>query len=592
MEEHLGKLVLNRTKKYAKKVMMRIKKEDSWEEFTGEKCFKNFKKVAHSLLLENVEHQEKIGIYSQNMPEWSFADIGAIIVGAVPVPIYATNIASQAKYIIKDASIKVLFVGEQQQYDEVLKIIDDKDLAIKRVIVFDKKVELTHSKTTYFSDWISQNHAEVASTYKVREQQLCKDDLATIIYTSGTTGEPKGVMLSHDNIIITCKNHDIKYNLTDKDTSLAFLPLSHVFERLWTYYVFHKGMMNTYSKDPKQIANILSEAKPTVMCSVPRLYEKIYHLIYTSLLKASFIKKTIFNWSINVGDRFEKHNVNRTKASFLTKIQYKIADKLVLSKIRTRLGGNLKFMPCGGAFLSKEITSFFRAVGLPIVIGYGLTETTATVTSFDINNYKLGTVGKTIPNVEIMIGANDEILVKGGGVMKGYYNKPEETQKVFKDGWFKTGDAGKIDKDGNLIITDRIKDLIKTSGGKYIAPQHVEVILTNHNFIEQAIVVGENKPYASALLVPNFEALFSWAENKKIEFKDKSQLILIPEVEKKYTAIVNSLQECLAQFEKVKKFTLMPSEFTMEKNEITPTFKPRRKIIYEKYSHIIQKMYG
>ncbi len=352
-------------------------------------------------------------------------------------------------------------------------------------------------------------------------------------------------------------------------------------------------MTNIYNTNPKEIAQIVKEAKPTVMCSVPRLYEKIYHMIYTNLQQASFVKKIIFKWSVRVGKRAEKYFSKKKEIPFFTNFQYKIADKLVFSKIREQLGGRLKFMPCGGAFLSKEITSFFRIAGLPIIIGYGLTETTATVTAYDFDSYELGTVGRPLPNTRVKIGENDEILVKGFGVMKGYYNKPEETARVFdKDGWFKTGDSGKIDENGNLIITDRIKDLIKTSGGKYIAPQHLEVVLTNHNFIEQAVIVGEGKPYPSALLVPNFEILKAWAEHKKIAFNDVSELINIPRIKKKYNKVVDELQQCLAQFEKVKKFTLMPREFSMEEEELTPTFKPKRKTIYQKYREIIDKMYN
>ncbi len=592
MENHLGKLMLNRMDKYADKVMMRIKGRRHWKEFTGKQSAIFFNKVAYSLLLEGVKHQEKIGIYSQNMPEWTFTDVGSIIIGAVPVPIYATNIGIQAKYIIKDAEISILFVGEQHQYDEILKIIDDDDISLQKVIVFDEDVLLEHPKSIYFSEWIAQNHETVYETYKERKKQVKEDDLATLIYTSGTTGEPKGVMLNHKNIILSFVNHDLKFNLTDKDSSLAFLPLSHVFERLWSFYIFHKGMSNTYNKDPKKIAETIMEAKPEVMCSVPRLYEKIYHTIHTNLLEASFLKQKLFQWSIAIGEKVEQYTVQNKKLSSFTSFQYKIADKLVLSKIRERLGGRLKFMPCAGAFLSEEITRFFRAVGLPIVIGYGLTETTATVTAFDINNYTLGTVGEPMPNVKVKIGNNDEILVKGAGVMQGYYKKPEETKKVFEDGWFKTGDAGKIDEKGNIIITDRIKDLLKTSGGKYVAPQHVEIILTNHNFIEQAIVVGEGKPYTTALLVPNFEALVSWALHKKIMFKSYSDLISKDEVINKYNTIVDDLQNSLARYEKVKKFTLMAQEFTMENNEITPTFKPKRKFISKKYNDVIEKMYS
>ncbi len=590
MENHLGELIINRMKQYENKVMLRSKNANTWQELTGKQVLEYIEKVGLALLADNVQHQEKIGIYSQNMVEWTLADVGAIAIGAVSVPIYATNIAQQAKYIIEDAQIRILFVGEQQQYDEVLQIIDD--TCLDKVIVFDNTVSLSHPKTLYFDDWLAEDHQDLLDNYQQRKQQLQADDLVTIIYTSGTTGEPKGVMLDQSNIIETCVNHDIKYHLTDQDSSLSFLPLSHVFERAWVYYVFHKGMCNIYNKDPKQIAEVIQEVKPTVMCSVPRLYEKIYHSIYTKLQDASFAKKQIFHWAVAVGKKAEKYLNNNQKVPFVLNKQYQLADKLVFAKIRQQLGGNLKFMPCGGAFLSAEITSFFKIAGLPIIIGYGLTETTATVTSFDVDSCTLGTVGMPLPNTEIKIADNDEILVRGKGVMRGYYNKAEETAKVFDDeGWFKTGDAGKIDEHGNLIITDRIKDLIKTSGGKYVAPQHVEIVLTDHSFISQVIVIGEGKPYTTALLVPDFEALQSWANYKEIAFDNESDLISNQQVIEKYDHIVAELQKCLAQFEKVKKFTLMPREFSMEEGELTPTFKPKRKVIAEKYKDIIDQMY-
>ncbi|PID37832.1 MAG: long-chain fatty acid--CoA ligase [Pseudomonadales bacterium] len=466
------------------------------------------------------------------------------------------------------------------------------DCCLEKVVVFDDTVTLSHPKSVYFKDWVASDHQSVLELYQQRKAQLQEQDLATIIYTSGTTGEPKGVMLDHHNLTQGCVNHDIKYDLSDNDSSLCFLPLSHVFERSWTYYMLHKGICNTYNADPKQIAEVIKEVKPTVMCSVPRLYEKIYHSIYAKLQNASFAKKKLFNWSVSVGKKAEKYMNNNQPLPSVLNMQYQLADKLVFSKIREQLGGRLKFMPCGGAFLSAEITSFFKMAGLPVIIGYGLTETTATVTSFDLEQCTLGTVGVVLPNTEIKIGDNDEILVRGTGVMKGYYNKPEETAKVFDGEWFKTGDAGKIDEQGNLIITDRIKDLIKTSGGKYVAPQHLETVLINSGFISQVIVVGEGKPYTTALLVPDFETLKAWATHKEIKFNDIDELITNKRVIKKYNEIVDELQQCLAQFEKVKKFTLMPREFSMEAGEMTPTFKPKRKVITEKFNEIIEKMYA
>lgn len=593
MENHAGQLVLNRFQEYSNKVMLKIYENNKWREYTGKQALDIAKTVSYCLLENGIKRGDRIGIYSQNMPEWSLADIGAMSMGGVTVPVFATQISNEAKYILKDANIELLFVGEETQYNEILKIIDDEDLSLRQIVVFDDKVELTHNKSIYFKDWVLQDISEQTKA-KLNDitKEVTPEDLATIIYTSGTTGEPKGVMLSHSNIIETIKNHDIKYDLTNHDTSLAFLPLAHVFERVWTLYVFHKGMLNYYNKNPKLVAQAMLKAKPTVMCSVPRLYEKIYFMAIDAVEKSSGIKRKMFNSAIATGKKVEEYRVKDKKLPIGLKLKHKLMDKLVLSKVREKMGGNLRFMPCGGAALTAEITEFFRAVGLPIVIGYGLTETTATVTSFDVESYKLGTTGIPLPNVQVKIGDDNEILVKGAGVMKGYYNKPEATAKVFdKDGWFKTGDAGEFDSEGNLTITDRIKDLIKTSGGKYIAPQLVEATLLNHNLIEQVAVIGEGKPYVSALLTPNFEALKNWAKEKEIAFNNITDLIQKPEIDSLYKTLVDSLQEKLSHFERIKKFKLMPQEFSIENNEVTPTFKLKRKVIAKKYASLIDEMY-
>lgn len=593
MENHAGQLVLNRFQEYSDKVMLKISENNKWREYTGKQALDIAKTVSYCLLENGIKRGDRIGIYSQNMPEWSLADIGAMSMGGVTVPVFATQISNEAKYILKDANIELLFVGEATQYNEILKIIDDEDLSLRQVVVFDDKVKLTHNKSIYFKDWVLQDISEQTKA-KLNDitKEVTPEDLATIIYTSGTTGEPKGVMLSHSNIIETIKNHDIKYDLTNHDTSLAFLPLAHVFERVWTLYVFHKGMLNYYNKNPKLVAQAMLKAKPTVMCSVPRLYEKIYFMAIDAVEKSSGIKRKMFKTAIATGKKVEEYRVKDKKLPIGLKLKHKLMDKLVLSKVREKMGGNLRFMPCGGAALTAEITEFFRAVGLPIVIGYGLTETTATVTSFDVESYKLGTTGIPLPNVQVKIGDDNEILVKGAGVMKGYYNKPEATAKVFdKDGWFKTGDAGEFDSEGNLTITDRIKDLIKTSGGKYIAPQLVEATLLNHNLIEQVAVIGEGKPYVSALLTPNFEALKNWAKEKEIAFNNITDLIQKPEIDSLYKTLVDSLQEKLSHFERIKKFKLMPQEFSIENNEVTPTFKLKRKVIAKKYASLIDEMY-
>lgn len=594
MEDNVGQLVVSRFQQYGDKIMLKILENKQWRSFTGKQANEHIQKIAYALLQEGIEKDDKVGIFSQNMPEWTLADVGTTLIGAVSVPIFATQIADQAKYIMKDANIQILFVGENQQYQETLKIIDDPDVHVRKVVVFSEKVELTYPKSVYYKDWIAQEFPDIiVSKFNYVIKEVEPTDLATIIYTSGTTGEPKGAMITHESILRTLQNHDLRYDLSDEDVSLAFLPLAHVFERAWTYYVFHNGMCNVYNKNPKFIAQAMLKAQPTVMCSVPRLYEKIYFMAMDSLKKTSPGKQKLFNAAIKTGAKVEDRRLAGKRIPLPLRLKHKIYDKLVLSKIRAKMGGKLRFMPCGGSFLSAEITSFFRSVGLPIIIGYGLSETTATVTCSEIYNYKLGSVGKPLPNVQVKISHEDEILVKGDNVMHGYYNKPDETIKVFdKDGWLKTGDAGYMDEEGNLFITDRIKDLIKTSGGKYVAPQLVESVLTHHNLIEQVAVIGEGKPYVSALMTPNFEALENWAKEKGIQFQNTADLVKMPEVLSMYKDLVSSLQIKLSSFEQVKKFKLLPREFSIEENEMTPTFKIKRKVVYLKYAALIDEMYG
>ena len=592
MENHIGRLVLNRFEQYSDKEMLRIFEKNAWRGITGQKAAEISRKIALALLHEGVQEQDRIGIFSQNMPEWTLTDVASSLVNAVPVPVFATQIAHEVKYILKDAGIKILFVGEKEQYGEILKIIDDADLQLQKVIVFDNSVELKHANSVHFDEWIQADNSSYEAQLDYILKEAVSDSLATIIYTSGTTGEPKGVMLNHSNIIETLRNHDLKFDISSEDVSLAFLPLAHVFERAWTYYVLHKGCTNVYSKDPKTVAQVMVKAQPTLMCSVPRLFEKVYFTVESTMKKSSGIKQKLFAAAVKAGKEVDKMKIAGKNIPAGLKLKHAVLDKLVLSKIREKMGGKLRFMPCGGAALSPEITTFFRAVGIPVIIGYGLTETTATVTCFDVDDYVPGGAGKTLPNVEVKIGENDEILVKGANVMKGYYKKPEETSRVFdEEGWFRTGDAGYIDADGNLFITDRIKDLIKTSGGKYVAPQLVESVLLNHQLIEQAAVVGEGKPYVSALLTPNFEVLTAWAKNKGLDFQNVTELIAQPTVVAMYKDLVNSLQSQLSQFERVKKFRLLPREFSLEEDEMTPTFKIKRKVIYQKYASLIDEMY-
>jgi len=418
------------------------------------------------------------------------------------------------------------------------------------------------------------------------------DDLATLIYTSGTTGEPKGVMIDHKNISSVLVSHDKELNVSENDISLSFLPLSHVYERGWCFFCFHRGIEVYFNRDPKQIAEVMKEVRPTLMCTVPRLYEKIYSGIKDKTGEASPTKRALLNWSVKVGEKYyNQYQMFEKKVPLGLKLKHRIADKLVLSKLRGIMGGRINFTPCGGAPVSREILEFFHSLGVNVKVGYGLTETMATVSLYGDKNIDFGTAGNTIIGTEIKIGENDEIMVKGPGVMRGYYKKPEATAEVMKDGWFCTGDAGRIDENGCLVITDRIKDLMKTSGGKYVAPQKIETTLVNDQFIEQIAVIGDCRNYVTALAVPAFGPLQAYAIQQNIVFDSIEELSANSQIIEFFEKRIEELQKELSRFEKVKKFTLLPKEFTIEAGEITSTLKLKRKVIQEKYKHLIEKMY-
>ena len=593
--QHWGKHLRQRIEKFGDKTAMCYKNETSGEWVDVSWCDFGIqtRQVSKALLKLGIDIQESVAIFSQNMPEWIVADLAIMSVRGVTVPIYPTNSTTEAKYILKDAAVQAIFVGEQEQYDRTMELIDECS-TIKMIIVFDKTVKLTdHQNSMYWDEFIELGKASrLGKEFDARFETATLDDLATLIYTSGTTGEPKGVMIDHNNITSVLRSHDIELNLTEDEVSLSFLPLSHVYERGWTFFCLHRGFKIYFNRDPKQIGPTMKEAKPTIMCTVPRIYEKIYSAIQDKSKDASGIKLKILNWSLKIGElrnnqykRFEK------KVPLGLKLKFKLADKLVLSKFRDIFGGRINFTPCGGAPLSSEIISFFHSVGINIKMGYGLTETMATVCLYGDTQIDFNTTGKTLNGTEIKIGENDEILVKGPGVMRGYYKKPDETAKVMKDGWFCTGDAGKIDENGNLTITDRIKDLMKTSGGKYVAPQKLETTLVNDQFIEQVAVIGDCQKYVTALAVPAFEPLRQYAKKHNISFDSIEDLISNSQIVEFFEKRFEDMQKEFSRFEKIKKFTLLPKEFSMEAGEITSTLKLKRKVIQEKYKHLIEKMY-
>ncbi len=565
------------------------KKEAGWKELSWKKFSEIIYKTANALKDAGIQENDKVAIYSDNSSEWMILDLAAMSIGAVTVPIYSTNNAEQAEYIIKDSHSKIILVGNQAQYDACLEFLQKEDNQLQTIIISKKAVWIKKEFSSfYLEDFIAKSPSKL---------EICKkedDDVATLIYTSGTTGIPKGVMLTHGNFIKAFDAHFefFKFKNFEEELSLAFLPLSHVFERSWSLLCLYGGARVYFLEDPKNIAKALEEVKPTMMCAVPRFFQKIYAGVLEKAEEGSSLKKKIFNWALETGWQTAELRRNEQAVPFRLKIKETVAEMLVFSKIKERMGGRLWFLPCGGASLSPEVTKFFESVGIHVTVGYGLTETTATLTLFPLTHFEHGTSGKALPGVEIRIGQDDEIQAKGNGIMKGYYNKPEETQKVFtEDGWFKTGDAGNIDEKGNLTITDRLKDLMKTSNGKYIAPQQIENLLTNNNFIQQIVLIAEARQFVSALIVPNFEFLQDFIKKNNIPFTNWGEIVKNEKVVHFYKEKIQELQSHLSDFEKVKKFTLMPAEFEINSGEITPTLKIKRNVVLKKYAEVIEKMY-
>ncbi len=573
-------------KNFSNRTALRFQEQGKWCNMEWSTLQQEIDNISLALIAQGIEIQDKIGIFAHNMPRWSIADFGAMQARVVTVPIYATNTPPQVEYIINNADIKILFVGEQAQMDCAIQIANNCTQLIK-IVAMKSSINLhNHPLACHWENFIQVDKNMIVLEARLASKRL--DDLFTLIYTSGTTGDPKGVMLDYANLAHQLQSHDQALNISEQDISLSFLPLSHIFERAWVAYIFHRGATNCYLENTDQIRQALVETKPTVMCAVPRFYEKIYAAVLDKVEKAPFIRRTLFHWAIQAG---EKH-YQSAKPSRWLKWQHKWADKLVLSKLRALLGGQVRMMPCGGAKLEPTIGKFFHSLGVNVKLGYGMTETTATVSCWEDHGFNPSSIGKLMPNAEVKIGENNEILVRGGMVMRGYYKKPEETANAFtEDGFLKTGDAGEIDEHGNLHITDRIKELMKTSNGKYIAPQYIEGKIGKDKFIEQIAIIADAKKYVSALIVPCFDSLEEYAKQLNIKYQDRLELIKHAEIIQMFEKRLHEIQKELASFEQVKKFTLLPQAFTQAMEEITPTLKLRRKVIMQRYREQIEKMY-
>ncbi|WP_422646115.1 AMP-dependent synthetase/ligase [Xenorhabdus japonica] len=550
------------------------------------------KSVARALLSLGIEVQGKVGIFAQNCMAWSLADLAILQLRAVTVPLYATSTCDQAAFILNDVGAQVLFVGGQEQYDIAMALIE---LCPKlaHLIVMDESVDLQGCpQALYLSAFIDNDNPQYQVELDGRIADRDLNDLFTLIYTSGTTGEPKGVMLDYRNIASQLYLHDQRLTLTNQDVSLCFLPLSHIFERAWSYYVMHTAALNVYLTDTNFVREAMSDVRPTVMCSVPRFYEKVHSAILDKVSRAPFWRRMIFNWALKRGESRWMHQQKNKKGCPFTRCSYQLADKLVLNKLRNLLGGRVRFLPVAGARLDDNITRFFLSIGLNIKYGYGMTETCATISCWEEKNYLLGSIGTPLPGVDVRISTEGEIQVRGSIVMKGYFNRPEETVHTFtEDGWLRTGDAGGLDDDGNLFITERLKDLMKTSTGKYIAPQMIEGMLGQDRFIEHIAVIADARQFVSALIIPSYEALEEYAKSINLHYHDRLELLRNHQVVELFERRLKEMQKNIVKFHQVKRFILLPEAFSMEKGELTPTLKLRRKIIAQRYQSEIESMY-
>jgi len=592
--KNLALMIHEQISKYGKgKNALYYKEGDEWIGISWKEFGDRIDKAAMGLIELGVKENELVAVYSGNRPEWAIADYAIMSIKGSTVAIYATNTEEQAEFIVKDAGIKLIFVDDQFQYDNVMKFYK-KNKSLKKIIVFSKSVKIDKNENIMYIDDL-YSLGERSGKEKELQKRLnsaTQDDISTIIYTSGTTGDPKGAMLAHKSFFVEINALDLGFPMGENDIELVFLPLSHVYGKASMYWVNSKGATEYYCSDTNKIVEYFQEVKPTYMVGVPRLYEKMYAAIFAKLEKASPLKKKLFMWGVKTGKSYRFAMIEGRNVSAALKFKHAVAYKLVLSKIRELLGGRLNFFSAGGAPLAKEIEEFFFSANIFIAQGYGLTET-APCGSFNTPaNFKFGSVGKPIPGNEIKIAADGEILIKGDNVMKGYYKKPEGDKEVFtKDGFFKTGDIGIIDKDGYLIITDRKKDIIVTANGKNVAPQNIESRIGKDFYIEQIVVIGDKQKYITALIVPSFDALREYAKEKKIKFSSNSDLVQNPDIIKFYREKIDFHSKGLAHHEQIQKFILMTEEFSMDKGEITPTMKIKRKVIAKNFKNAIDSMY-
>ncbi|HEX5965352.1 MAG TPA: long-chain fatty acid--CoA ligase [Pyrinomonadaceae bacterium] len=572
---------------------LNYKHDGRWISVSSDEMLARAKNIAAGLHAIGVHRGDRIALLSESRVEWTLTDAGCIFGGVIDVPIYPTLTPPQVRYILKDCGASALFIEGREKFDELKEILDECP-QVRQIVYFDPAgmsapEGLSLAELERLGVEFQQQNAGVLDQLA---HEITPDDLATIIYTSGTTGEPKGVMLTHSNIVTNLIDSSGHLAFGGHDVALSVLPLSHIFERQAMYMYLYRGMSVYFAESLQTIGPNLREVRPTVLVGVPRIFEKIYDRIQERAAEAGKFAAMMLAWSVSVAREFAKYKLaHRPVPSFL-KLKHAIASKLVFSKWHAAFGGRIRLLVSGGAALPEDLGYIYLGAGIPIIQGYGLTETSPVITTSHLESLRIGTVGTAIPHVDIRIAADGEIEVRGPNIMRGYYNKPDETRAVFTDdGWFKTGDVGTLDADGYLRITDRKKELFKTSGGKYISPQPIEQAIKGSRFVNQVVLIGAERKFPAALIVPNWEQLESYCKLKGIEVKSRSELCQHPRIIDLIERQIERLTPNLARYEKIKKIALLENEFTIEGGELTPTLKVKRRVIDQKYRDLIDKLY-
>jgi long-chain acyl-CoA synthetase len=567
------------------RIMMR-RQADKWPGISAREFYADVAGVAHRLQDWGIRHGDRVAILSENRPEWTIADFASLLLGAVTVPIYSTLTAEQTAFLLRDSGARVVFVSSNNQLQKVLTILPQ--TPVEKVVVMDavaNESDATHAVP--MQQLMQEGRPERDPQLEAHAREISPDDLATIIYTSGTTGTPKGVMLTHGNMAsnLTCSLSE--FPVREGDISISFLPLSHVTARHVDFAMLYHGVTLAYVPFVANLSQALLEVQPTIFVAVPRVYEKIHAQVDQKA--KDFPASWIYRAALSVGRAHRSEVlVGKTPESRL----WKLANRVVYSKIRAGMGGRAELFISGGAPLGRELAEWYADIGIRIHEGYGLTETSPVIAVNSPKAHKIGTVGKPLVNLEVRVAEDGELLVRGPSVFKGYWNKPEETQAAFVDGWFKTGDIGKLDADGFLSITDRKKDLIKTSGGKFIAPQPIENSLKHNALIAEAVVLGDKRKFPAVLIAPNFPLLEEWARANDVGFASRQELIAHPKVRALYEGIVEDLNKNLARYQQLKKIVLVADEFSTENGTLTASMKMRRRVVEERYHQMIQEMYA